>query len=171
MEHETKLYSCLFWKGLHLTTPLDYLNLKSLHFWCRHPVAGWHFGCGTRWHNVAGVWVSLQLKRLPRWLSTKPCYQPTPYLRQDVRRHKIPWTCWTCAFPLPTCRRHVIQRTRWKWTSLAAHLWYPGHVLGTKEHGTTSFLVLATHTPRLLLDLQFAWPYQDHHGHTKTLPH
>ena len=45
---------------------------------------------------MAGVWVSLQLKRLPRWLSTKPCYQPTPYLRQDVRRHKIPWTC---AFP------------------------------------------------------------------------
>ena len=96
MEHETKLYSCLFWKGLQLTPPLDYLNLKSLHFWCRHPVAGWHFGCGTRWHNVAGVWVSLQLKRLPRWSSTKPCYQPTPYLRQDVRRHKIPWTC---AFP------------------------------------------------------------------------
>ena len=63
MEHETKLYSCLFWKGLQLTPPLDYLNLKSLHFWskhiqvckgwCRHPVAGWHFGCGTRWHKVA----------------------------------------------------------------------------------------------------------------------
>ena len=130
MEHETKLYSCLFWKGLQLTPPLDYLNLKSLHFrskhsqvckgWCRHPVAGWHFGCGTRWHKVAqggtrwhsvaqcgtrwhkvaGVWISLQLKRLPRWSSTKPCYQPTPYLRQDVRRHEIPWTCWTSAFLL-----------------------------------------------------------------------
>ena len=54
-------------------------------------------------------------------------------------------------------------------TCTVVNLLYPGHVLGTKEHGTTSFLVLATHTPRLLLDLQFAWPYQDHHGHTKTL--
>ena len=36
MEHETKLYSCLFWKGLQLTPPLDYLNLKSLHFWSKH---------------------------------------------------------------------------------------------------------------------------------------
>ena len=54
-------------------------------------------------------------------------------------------------------------------TCTVANLLYPGHVLGTKEHGTTSFLVLATHTPRLLLDLQFAWPYQDHQDHTKTL--